>query len=703
MYNRHEIKGNLARLLATENLVVQHKAVPTASFDVLKRVLTLPIWKDITNDIYDLLVGHEVGHALFTPNEDMHIHGVPQDYINIVEDVRIEKMMKRKYSGLNKCFYRGYQQLHDRDFFEISDRDLGDLSLPDRINVHYKGVADVPFETPAEINVCKMIADCETFSDVVSAAQELYRVYKEGQETKQNAAPMPLEGSQGGSSALPHSDASEGSEGDSSEEGDSNSSESTESYEDEGLDYDDQTVGAGEQGSEIETTKSLEQALQNLARTESYAEVDYIEVPEIKYEKLVVTNEDFISRCGDHYADAYPQSVEECDKRFAEFRKQSQREVNYLVKEFECKKSAAAYARAQTSRTGVLDTAKLHTYKYNEDLFKKVTLLPDGKNHGLVALVDWSGSIAPICLDIVKQLAQIAWFCKKCQIPFNAYLFSTEWGGEMTVTERTQAHKYAFHDNVRLINCITTETRNFEDQLKYLFRLGAFFQAYDGSYRLVGYSGLGYPLGLRLGGTPLSEAIVGLHAIIPYMKQKFGVEKLNVIVLTDGESHAGAYTTTHKSYKDESIYGIRSVENRAALRNRTTGRTYSPFTNCSLTNIKIWVEDVKETFSNTNILYFRIVPQREASRWLGYAAQYCDIKDIEALKKKFGKDKTAILGNGLGYDKAYVLSVKSLHASDDFVVPDSPTKTQIKNAFKKSLGGAKVKKKILSSFIEMVA
>jgi len=53
----------------------------------------------------------------------------------------------------------------------------------------------------------------------------------------------------------------------------------------------------------------------------------------------------------------------------------TQKEVNYLVKEFECKKAADSYARATTARTGVLDTTKLHTYKYNEDLFQRKSQL----------------------------------------------------------------------------------------------------------------------------------------------------------------------------------------------------------------------------------------------------------------------------------------------------------------------------------------
>mgnify|MGYP007000200971 CR=1 len=81
---------------------------------------------------------------------------------------------------------------------------------------------------------------------------------------------------------------------------------------------------------------------------------------------------------------------EEVDSKFVEFKRSAQKEVNYLVKEFECKKAASSYARATTARTGVLDTSKLHTYKYNEDLFKKITTLADGKNHGLVFVLDWS-------------------------------------------------------------------------------------------------------------------------------------------------------------------------------------------------------------------------------------------------------------------------------------------------------------------------
>ena len=119
MYNRsirnkamavsHEIKSQLAKLLATEDLVVEHKKVETACFNVHTRVLTLPMWERASGGVYDMLVGHEVGHALYTPDRNWLLElKIPPQFVNVVEDVRIEKLMKRRYAGISKTFYRGY-------------------------------------------------------------------------------------------------------------------------------------------------------------------------------------------------------------------------------------------------------------------------------------------------------------------------------------------------------------------------------------------------------------------------------------------------------------------------------------------------------------------------------------------------------------------------------------------------------------------
>ena len=133
-----EVKGTLAKLLATEDIVVEHRECETAQFNVDSRVLTLPIW-EASNDVFDMLVAHEVSHALFTPNEDWTVKCLaPQQFVNVCEDVRIEKLMKDKYLGIAKTFYRGYRELHDKDFFEVGDEDINQFNLADKINLHAK-------------------------------------------------------------------------------------------------------------------------------------------------------------------------------------------------------------------------------------------------------------------------------------------------------------------------------------------------------------------------------------------------------------------------------------------------------------------------------------------------------------------------------------------------------------------------------------
>ena len=107
------------------------------------------------------------------------------------------------------------------------------------------------------------------------------------------------------------------------------------------------------------------------------------------------------------------------------FKKDAQKSVNYLVKQFEMKKSADEYKRSAVSKTGVIDTNKLFKYKLTEDIFKKVTVVPEGKNHGLVMYLDWSGSMQYQLLDTLKQTYNLIWFCRKANIPFRVYGFQS--------------------------------------------------------------------------------------------------------------------------------------------------------------------------------------------------------------------------------------------------------------------------------------
>ena len=178
---QHEIKSQLAKLLATEDIVVEHKQVETAQFNVQTRVLTLPMWEKASNGVIDMLVGHEVGHALYTPNTEWWKEvQIPQQFVNVVEDARIEKLMKRRYEGLNKTFYNAYHELSDKDFFDIENKDMSDFNLADRINLYFKigHFVDIDFNTEENFLVSK-IELAETFEEVLVLAKELYTLCKQ--------------------------------------------------------------------------------------------------------------------------------------------------------------------------------------------------------------------------------------------------------------------------------------------------------------------------------------------------------------------------------------------------------------------------------------------------------------------------------------------------------------------------------------------
>ena len=188
----NQAKSYLAKLLATENISVEHKKVQTAYFDVKSRLLVLPIWKHMNNDITDLLISHEVGHALFTPQsgweKSVIEKKIPKSFLNVIEDARIEKLIKRKYPGLSQSFIKGYRDLIRNDFFGTKDKDINELLLIDRLNIHFKSShveSPVIFKDEYEQDVVSRMNKLETFDDVVKLAEELSKYCKKESEEKE--------------------------------------------------------------------------------------------------------------------------------------------------------------------------------------------------------------------------------------------------------------------------------------------------------------------------------------------------------------------------------------------------------------------------------------------------------------------------------------------------------------------------------------
>ena len=414
-----EVKGNLARLLATENLVVEHRNVETAMFNVVDRVLTLPMWKRASSDVYDLLVGHEVGHALYTPNIDWaEVAQVPKDYVNVVEDSRIEKLMKRKYPGLSKTFFKGYQELDNQDFFSINDEELDNISFIDRINLHCKigAFSAMPFSDEERVMV-KKVEDCETFDDVISVRREIYDY---SQKEKHVDAPAnPNSGAaQGTAEQIDSQESKQNSESPSTDG--AQSVQQTDS--DEGEQVEENAAAGGSAGGD---TAATQRAFDENSKIWCKMHLGILILCMLRSLKCILTTLLWTKKC---FRSTLMHTMKKIlttvttipayvANKYNEYKKSAQKEVNYLVKEFECKKAADSHARTTTARTGVLDTAKLHTYKYNEDLFRKISVIPDGKNHGMIFILDWSGSMSNYLQDTIKQLLSLVWFCRKVNIP----------------------------------------------------------------------------------------------------------------------------------------------------------------------------------------------------------------------------------------------------------------------------------------------
>ena len=182
-------KDNLARLMATEDLTIVHKKVPTAYFDVKNRIHCCPTFKDdISPQLYDLFMGHEVGHALHTPYEGLHStlkeNRTLKGYLNVVEDVRIEKAIKNKYEGLRRSFYTAYDDLMNRDFFGLKKMSipLSGLSLIDKINLQTKVGSRVNLDwTDEEHDFLNWARNCKTWEEVVECSQAIYEWSKENE------------------------------------------------------------------------------------------------------------------------------------------------------------------------------------------------------------------------------------------------------------------------------------------------------------------------------------------------------------------------------------------------------------------------------------------------------------------------------------------------------------------------------------------
>ena len=717
-----EVKGTLAKLLATENLTVEHRRVSTASFDVNNRVLILPIWNTATNAIYDLLVGHEVGHALYTPNKP---HDGDRGFVNVLEDVRIEKLMKRAYPGLRKSFYEGYTDLNEQDFFGVNHEDLTKIPFIDRINLWFKGNANIRFSDEEQVWVDRA-ANTETFDQVVQLAIDLYGRAEKIEDSKEESE---SEGEEGAGDF--------GDLGDMDIEWDMQPSEKGEQQQQQqqklGIDQDqpqapvgtpEATPTLGQRGSEDTehdetesiTQQAFDQALETLI-DDNAKEWKYLTLPDIKVEDYIVSHKTIQEDLHEHFYNPKQKHVvteeerqmfldlmkannEYVLKRYNQFKKSANKEVNYLIKQFEMKKSADQYKRQATSKTGVINTNSLYKYKLTDDIFKRITTVPDGKNHGLVFHIDWSGSMTHVLLDTLKQTFNLVWFCRKAGIPFRVLAFQDCYFRSHSSDEyaRFKPNDLYINDSFRMLELLSSQqnAKSLDESMKVIF-----MQVYAmGGYRVNAHEQY------QLGGTPLAEAIMCTRQLVEQMKKVENVQKVNVVCLTDGEANPLSYVCEEDREGYFSNRFTRCLAHASAcvffLRDKKTGYTKKLSTHAYHTTKEI-VAFFRE-ITDYNWIGIRLCSKSDLGRTLRY--NEVDTRGID-VDKVWKKQRYFSISNQMGFSEQIYMPDRNIGDSSDEIEVNSKgevaTKAELTRAFKKHMGSKTSNKTVLNKFIEQIA
>ena len=737
MLINQEVKGQLAKLLATENLTIEHRKVSTAYFDVEKRILCLPIWKSASNTVYDLLVGHEVGHALFTPADELN--DAPRAFVNVLEDARIERMMKVKYPGLRNTFFKGYKELWNDGFFGVSDDDIEKLSLIDRINLFFKGNSTIDFDSDEQVYVDRA-AVTKTFQDVLDLAREMMdrAEQKDLEKIDETEVPeIPFNGEKDGDGEYElgqkqpapagQGEEGEGEKGQGRPDLGEDDTPFDDEFDDEGLDYDTGVVGGGTnletefRETECVTDEALAESIETLVDEDSREWV-YLTMPKItNIDKLIVDNKKIREDLEKHFDDEYAKELDPSEnsdwrqyqikeqkdaidtgrRHYQTFKKSTGKTVNYLLKQFEMKKSADQYKRQATSKTGVINTQSLYKYKLTEDIFKKITVIPDGKNHGLVMFLDWSGSMSQCLLDTLKQTYNLVWFCKKANIPFRVYGFqsgyhnSYRYGSGLHEGIEHKANQLAIGDDFRLLEFLSSRqnNRSLEASMKILY-LQVFAM---NNYNIKANQPYG------LGGTPLAEAIYCAKTIVAQMRAQEKVQKVNVVCLTDGEANPMNYTAESEHFEELRQRNICSGSQVFVLRDKATG--YQKRLNGSPYLTTKEIVSYMRSITDYNWIGIRLCSKSELNR---VCRNLCEnYEDVQKFDKQWRKEKFISIKDDAGFTEAFFMPDRNNGSDNEELEIKQKgveaTRAELNRAFKKHMSSKMQNKTILNKFIEQIA
>ena len=576
-----ESKSQLAKLLASENLIVEHKKVQTASFDLKNRVLSCPIWKDMSGEMYDLLLGHEVGHALETPEEGWHDAVTTgkskfsknfKHFLNVVEDARIEKKIKRKFPGIKSSFIKAYGQLLDRDFFGINDKNVNDLPFIDRLNLYTKGGYNlgIQFDDGDETDLLKAVEACESWEDVVEVTGAIFDYSKKEQQEESKLKQKSTAGDSDGDNEDYDYDETDG-YGDSDYE-DSDDYEDADGEESDG--ESDNTKSEKQNGNEESDEDSVERKVnrykdtansfsnneddeprcetdENFRENESLLldakskEYVYLNIPKYNPENSITPYKRVHELMENYWMNSTytpdsdsVRSVQ--DNLLKEFKNRNERYVSLLAKEFEMRKAASKFSKQKISETGDIDISRIYKYKVDDNIFRKVMRVPKGKSHGLVLILDRSGSMDDNMANSIEQILILTMFCRKVNIPFVVYGFGNCTKGRSLDIQfdggKMPASFSKNKNDLYLSDVFMREYMNSRMGNAEFNRCLRNMVSLMNSYMLRFQRKINRPNSETLSNTPMIEAMIASRYITNEFRKVNNLDIVNMVLIHDGDA-----------------------------------------------------------------------------------------------------------------------------------------------------------------------
>ena len=769
-----EQKSQLAKLMTTENLTVQHQKIPTAKFDVKNRILYLPIWQDMSSFLYDHLAGHEVGHALYTPAEGWHDAVVDKSkgrgyksFLNIVEDARIEKKVKRKFPGLRQSFVKSFGELMRRDFFGIAGRDMNRLPFIDRANLYSKSQYTIDLEfSDRENEFIDRLQNTETWEGVVRLTDEIYEYAKNEEpelESGQDFAPSSFgDNEEDAEFDYEPSDDEESDEAEESENGDSDvnpsDAEDSEDSDDEDEESESESKSGEKNSNEDDEESDEESEFNDINREKLSQESDsnfdpisetdenyrrnevslldessldyiYLTLPKPNLDQIVTPAKRVQELLSEFY-EVY-RTEDEMRNEVNEFKRKNERYVSLLAKEFEMKKAAKAYAKRKVSDTGDIDINKLSGYQFNDNIFRKLTTVSKGKSHGLVLLLDYSGSMGENMSGSIEQILVLTMFCRKVNIPFVVYTFGNHSQSRSIDFPKTQnGHCFNHEANnlllnpVRLREWINSRMSNAEYS-KAMRNLIMLRKSFENSR----YKFLGRPASETLSNTPTLEAVVALQPIVKEFTRVNNLDLTNLVIVQDGDADIlDNYIDFDKQLDRRVTRRIWSKSANFLLQDKSAKFTYKIDGSKNYTNsTRSMSEAIFTWFSKTTgskIFGFYVIPGGMSNITCAVQYQYFDDRGRDVygivgpqnnanakvwelsreIAKKLRTEKF-LLSNKPAYNGFYMIpGGKNLVTEDDELTVDGKfTANKLKTAFLKMNVKRQLNRVLVSKFIDGIA